>query len=246
LSGLCSLITMQHYLFVLALVAATKPDGKMALAVTNATTDADGGDPQARLEKQLEVQQGMLSKSEKDVTSLQSQVTEQEKKATETESALAAEKKEVATASEALRTATSPKDNKALKATVAAEDKKVSDTVKLNAQLNQQLNASDAQVDQLKTSVSNLRASTPKVKQALVSVLEPVRAAMAVKLDTVDPDADMIVPEKGLPEQGYAGEDVVHKDGQTTTADWGGEYGPVKKKSSAAILGAAALLLVFA
>jgi len=38
--------------------------------------------------------------------------------------------------------------------------------------------------------------------------------------------------EEGLPEQGFHGEDVEHKDGETSTGDWGGEYGHAPEQSS--------------
>lgn len=38
--------------------------------------------------------------------------------------------------------------------------------------------------------------------------------------------------DAGLPEQGFHGEDVEHKDGETQTGDWGGEYQHPPEKSN--------------
>merc|ERR1719253_337689 len=82
--------------------------------------------------------------------------------------------------------------------------------------------------------------------QTAVSTAEgglPTKAAM-MQMDPA-PVTDKIA-EGGVPEQGFEGEAVEHKDMETVTGDWGKEYGGKKKVKSgvmAAAMGALVLLL---
>ena len=88
-------------------------------------------------------------------------------------------------------------------------------------------------LSKMQSAISTAEAGLPKDGNALVQ-LDP------------SPVTDKTM-EGGVPEQGFEGQAVEHKDMETVTSDWGKEYGGKKKVKSgatAAVLGA--LLLFFA
>merc|ERR1719482_1697078 len=88
-------------------------------------------------------------------------------------------------------------------------------------------------LSKMQSAISTAEAGLPKDGKALVQ-LDP------------SPVTDKTVGE-GVPEQGFEGAAVEHKDMETVTGDWGKEYSGKKKvKSGATAMVVGALLLFFA
>merc|ERR1719428_1821922 len=91
--------------------------------------------------------------------------------------------------------------------------------------------------DEDKASSKKLHELVDKMQSALSVAKDGEDAATAASpakaadkaLVQMDPEPVMDkVPTGGVPEQGFEGVAVEHKDGETTTGDWGKEYGHKK------------------
>merc|ERR1719197_1454420 len=180
---------MQYW--ILALVAGLDVTG-----ITSALDKPDGG----RLSTQLNVQQGMLAQAKNAADALKSQVDKAIPKAVEIEKELTDEQAKVSAVEKELAPHTSGEANRNLTKQVTQEKGKLATERASNAQLMKDINATDAQVQDLTSSVDSLKAHVGKVEGTLKAVAAPVHSAVEVELDHVD--ESMMQPQ--VPKAGSA------------------------------------------
>ena len=145
-----------------------------------------------------------------------------------------------------------------MKAEVDADEKQEKELAAANDKLQKQLAAAqgqeknlEAEKTQLATedteSASKLKELLGKMQSAVSTAEGGLKDAPTKALVQLDPSpvTDKTV-EGGVPEQGFEGASVEHKDMETVTGDWGKEYGGKKKVKSgvmAAAIGALVLLM---
>merc|ERR1719326_323902 len=112
--------------------------------------------------------------------------------------------------------------------------------------------------DEDKASSTKLHELVDKMQSALSVAKEgedaaspatsPAKAGLGKTSELqMDPEPVMDkVPTGGVPEQGFEGVAVEHKDGETSTGDWGKEYGHKKPPVPSSALGPALCLALYA
>merc|ERR1719197_1518822 len=166
---------MQYW--ILALVAGLDVTG-----ITSALDKPDG----SRLSTQLNVQQGMLAQAKNAADALKGQVDKAIPKAVEIEKELTDEQAKVSAVEKELAPHTSGEANRNLTKQVTLEKGKLATERASNAQLLSDINATNAQVEDLTSSVDSLKDHVGKVEGTLKSVAAPVHSAVEVELDHVD------------------------------------------------------------
>merc|ERR1740138_1853682 len=135
-----------------------------------------------------------------------------------------------------------------MKAEVDADEKQEKELAAANDKLQKQLEAEKTQLATEDTeSASKLKELLGKMQSAVSTAEGGLKDAPTKALVQLDPSpvTDKTV-EGGVPEQGFEGASVEHKDMETVTGDWGKEYGGKKKVKSgvmAAAMGALVLLM---
>merc|ERR1719224_204069 len=127
------------------------------------------------------------------------------------------------------------------------EAKLAEENSKLMKKLADEDKASSTKLHELVDKMQSALSVAKEGEDAVVAAASPAKAKTADKaLVQMDPEPVMDkVPEGGVPEQGFEGVAVEHKDGDTMTGDWGKEYGHKKKVVSSA-LGPALCLALYA
>merc|ERR1719201_544718 len=99
--------------------------------------------------------------------------------------------------------------------------------------------ASSTKLHELVDKMQSALSVAKEGEDAVVAAASPAKAKTADKaLVQMDPEPVMDkVPEGGVPEQGFEGVAVEHKDGDTMTGDWGKEYGGKKRPVPSSALG---------
>merc|ERR1719146_263492 len=101
-----------------------------------------------------------------------------------------------------------------------------------NAKLLAKLDSVRSQAKTLATDKARLEQDDKASDDKLGEIVEKMESAVAIAkgeksaLVQMDPEPVMDkVPTGGVPEQGFEGHAVEHKDMETSTGDWGKEYG---------------------
>merc|ERR1719197_2232728 len=166
---------MQYW--ILALVAGLDVTG-----ITSALDKPDGG----RLSTQLNVQKGMLAQTKNAADALKSQVDKAIPKAVEIEKELTDEQAKVSAVEKELAPHTPGEANRNLTKQVTQEKGKLATERASNAQLLSDINATNAQVQDLTSSVDSLKDHVGKVEGTLKAAAAPVHSAVEVELDHMD------------------------------------------------------------
>ena len=145
-----------------------------------------------------------------------------------------------------------------MKAEVSADEKEEKELAEANGKLQKQLaeaQGKEKTLEQEKVqlttedneSAGKLKDLLGKMQSAISTAEGGLKGAATKALVQLDPSpVTDKTPTGGVPEQGFEGEAVEHKDMETVTGDWGKEYGGKKKVKSgvmAAAMGALVLLL---
>ena len=101
-------------------------------------------------------------------------------------------------------------------------------------------------VDKMQSALSVAKAGEDEAAPA-----SPAKGQLAAALDKalvqMDPEPVMDkVPTGGVPEQGFEGVAVEHKDGETQTGDWGKEYGKKKHPVPSSAFGPVLCMALYA
>merc|ERR550537_241776 len=94
------------------------------------------------------------------------------------------------------------------------------------AKLDEEDKASSTKLHELVDKMQSALSVAKDGEDATVAAASPAKAKAMVQMDP-EPVMDK-VPDGGIPEQGFEGVAVEHKDGETQTGDWGKEYGHKK------------------
>ena len=94
------------------------------------------------------------------------------------------------------------------------------------AKLDEEDKASSTKLHELVDKMQSALSVAKDGEDATVAAASPAKAKAMVQMDP-EPVMDK-VPDGGVPEQGFEGVAVEHKDGETQTGDWGKEYGHKK------------------
>jgi len=254
-------VAMQH-LFVLALMGS-------AAAVVNPLGEA------GRLSKEVDVDKQLLSETQASTASIEADKRAEEKKAVENEKSLTKLAAKDQILDQNLAEEEKGGDARSLK---AAEDKantelatltkkhdgvaaELANATHVKEELKQEVDVSHKKVvAEERAFLASHAALTSAdelvepVKPSLIEKKEVPFTEVAKSMALLDPSpvTDKTVSGGGVPEQGFEGPAVAHRDMETITEDWGGEYGseePVKPafhavKANAAVLGFLALLAI--
>jgi len=149
---------------------------------TSALDKPDG----SRLSTQLKVQKGMLAQTQAAADAFKSQVDKAIPNAVKIEKELAEEQAKVSDVEKELAPHTSGEANRDLTKQVTQEKSKLATERASNTQLLSEINATNAQVQDLNSSVDSLKAHIGKVEGTLKAAAAPVHSAVEVELDHVD------------------------------------------------------------
>jgi len=211
---------MQH--FVLAVVAAA--------AVTS-----PGGEAR-RLKEQFDMDQNLLAEARKDTESATAGVASAKSKAAEVEKEVEGVKQENDQMG-VLVTKKEENDKEMLQAEVLSDKAKLATAKQAHEDLAGEVKATEEKVKADEASVKGLRAKVVNEQRAFLNAHQAaasVSESMAGKpaaLAQLDPSpvTDKTPGKDGVPEQGFEGQAVAHKDMETITEDWGAEYGAEMK-----------------
>lgn len=135
----------------------------------------------------------MLQQTQNAADALKEQVDKAIPKAVEIEKELTAEQAKVADVEKELAPHTSGEANRNLTKQVTLEKGKLASETASNAKLQSEINATEAQVEDLTGSVGSLKEHVGKVEGALKAAAVPVHNAVEVELDHVD--ESMMTPQ---------------------------------------------------
>lgn len=212
---------MQH--FVLAVVAAA------ALA-------SPGGEAR-RLKEQIDMDQNLLKEATKDKESATEGIASAKSKAAELEKEVAGVKLENENMG-VLVTKKEENDKEELQAEVLADKAKLAtekqaheDLVGEVAAAQQSTKSEEESNKVLRKKVVNEQRAFLNAHQAAAAVSESMASKKGAALAQLDPSpvTDKTPGDGGVPEQGFEGQAVAHKDMETITEDWGAEYGAEMK-----------------